>query len=425
MDRRRFLQSSGGVLGLTRMAAASDEGAKPKPAATADTCIFIWLAGGMCQVDTFDPKRKGDGAKVPGGYYNSIKTAIPGVEVCEHLPSMAERLNHFALLRGMSHQFSDHTRAVDFVHTGRLPTGTVVYPSIGSIVSHELGGFDPKAPPYVVVGEPMQPRGPGFLGGRSNYIYITDTEAGPEGLRRPEGVTPEDYSRRLSMLKEFSRPYLEAKGSAPPVRDYLSASAQGFEMMSEKFQKAFTIKEEPSSTREAYGQEFGQRLLMSRRLVERGVRFVECSFNLKFMNGSGWDAHAFAQKRVHLLIRQLDLGVTVLLEDLRKRKMLDRTLVVIATEFGRPPEFDGSGGRGHHGDAFTTVMFGGGIRGGAVIGETDELGRQVVRRKISVPDFHATIHRALGIDPDKHLMTPDNRPVPVTDYGTPVAEAFA
>jgi len=338
---------------------------------------------------------------------------------------VAERMDRIALLRGMSHQFSDHTRAVDFVHTGRLPTGTVVYPSIGSIVSHELGGFDPKAPAYVVVGEPMQPRGPGFLGGKSNYIYVTDTQAGPEGLRRPGDLTSDEYNARIRGLREFSSAYLEAGHSSTEVKEYLAAEDQGFEMMAEKFQKAFTTKDEPAQLREAYGAEFGQRLLLSRRLVERGIRFVECSFNLKFMNGSGWDAHAFAQKRVHLLIRQLDSALAVLIEDLDKRKMFDRTLVVIATEFGRPPEFDGSGGRGHHGAAFCLAMFGGGVRGGTVVGETDELGREVTKRKTSVPDLHATIHHALGIDPAKHLFTPDHRPVPITDYGKPALEIFA
>ena len=152
---------------------------------------------GTRHIDTLDPKGRGDGGKTAGSYYNAIKTAVPGVQVTEHLPKVAERMDRIALLRGMSHQFSDHTRAVDLEDTRRLPTGTVVYPSIGSIVSHELGGFDPKAPAYVVVGEPMQPRGPGFLGGKSNYIYVTDTQAGPEGLRRSRDLTSDEYNARI------------------------------------------------------------------------------------------------------------------------------------------------------------------------------------------------------------------------------------
>lgn len=408
--RRQFLQ-----YGAATVAAAAT-------AAKADTCIFVWLPGGMCHLDTFDPKTVGDGATVPGSYYRSIPTVVPGLEFCEHLPLLAKKADRLAVIRTLNHLFTDHTRAVDFVHTGRQASGTVVYPSIGSIISHELGGLDPRAPAYVVVGEPMQPRGPGFLGGNANYLYITDTDAGPEGLQIPKGVSETDYAARRKDLAEFSEDFLRRHAGDRPVADYNAVAAHGFEMMDPKFQKAFTVTEEPAALRDAYGGEFGQRLLLSRRLVERGVRFVECSFNIKFVNGYGWDTHAFAQKRVHLMIRQLDQALNVLIEDLDKRKMFDRTLVVLATEFGRPPEFDGQGGRGHQASVFSGVLFGGGIRGGKIVGESDELGRMPKVRPVSIPDFHATIHHSMGISPEKHLMTPDRRPVPITDYGTPVAE---
>lgn len=411
--RRNFLQNTAAA------ALASTASAKPK--ATADTCIFVWLPGGMCHLDTFDPKSIGDGATVPGSYYKSIPTSVSGLEFCEHLPLLAKKADRLAVLRTLNHSFTDHTRAVDFVHTGRQATGTVVYPSIGSIVAHELGGLDPRAPAYVVVGEPMQPRGPGFLGGKANYLYITDTEAGPEGLQIPKGLSLGDYSQRRQDLAEFSADF-RAKHNEGPIADYSSVASHAFEMMDPKFQSAFTVNEEPAELREAYGGEFGQRLLLSRRLVERGVRFVECSFNIKFINGYGWDTHAFSQKRVHLMIRQLDRALNVLMEDLDRKKMFDRTLIVLATEFGRPPEFDGQGGRGHQSSVFSGVLFGGGIRGGKVVGVSDELGRMPKERPVSIPDFHATIHHTLGLDPEKHLFTPDGRPVPITDYGTAISE---
>jgi hypothetical protein len=425
MDRREFLKNTvyGGAAALT--GATTSLAAKvPLPKATADTCILVWLAGGMCHLDTLDPKRRGDGAGVAGSYYNSIKTAVSGIEVCEHLPRLAERMDRIALVRSLHHQFGNHTQAVDFVHTGRLPSGTVVYPSLGSVVAHELGGFDPKAPAYVVIGEPMQPRGPGFLGGAYNYIYVTDTEAGPAGLRPPRGVSLDEYQERVQWLKEFSGPYRTAQAGVREVDAYLAAADRGIEMMAERIQSAFSVKEEPAGLRDAYGEEFGQRLLLSRRMVEHGIRFVECSFNLKFVNGYGWDSHSFAQRRVHFLIRQLDQALTVLIDDLDRRKMFDRTLVVIGTDFGRPPEFDGTGGRGHQSSAYSTLLFGGGIKGGQVVGSTDELGRTIVSRPVTIPDYHATIYRALGVNPDKPLSTPDSRPVPITDYGKPVEELF-
>ena len=427
IDRRQFIggAAAGASALMGRLLSASSTDLKGRPRATADTCIFVWLPGGMCHVDTFDPKLKGDGANIAGSYYNPIKTVVPGIELCEHLPEVAARMDRFAILRTLHHQFINHTQAVDFMHTGRVPTGTVVYPSLGSIVAHELGGFDPKAPPYVVIGNPMQPRGPGFLGGKYNYIYVTDTEAGPAGLQPPKGLSLEEYEERVRSLKELSQPYLEEQSGTPQVQAYAGVTNKAFEMMGRKFQTAFSVKEEPASLREAYGEEFGQRLLLSRRLVENGIRFVECSFNLHFINGYGWDTHAFAQKRVHIIIRQLDRALTTLVEDLQKRKMLDRTLVVVATDFGRPPEFDGQGGRGHHSAAFSAVLLGGGVKGGRAVGVTDKLGKEIVERRISIPDFHATMHRALGIDWDNHLLTPDSRPVPITDFGKPVEELFA
>jgi Protein of unknown function (DUF1501) len=413
MNRREFL------------AVSAASATKIERKSSADTCIFVWLPGGMCHVDTFDPKRKGNGESIPGSYYDAIKTSVPGVEICEHLPLMAQRMQRFTVIRTLNHQFTDHTRAVDFTHTGRVASGTIVYPSIGSIAAHELGGFDPKAPAYVVIGEPMQPRGPGFLGGKANYMYITDTEAGPAGLQIPKGLTAAEYDERLTLLRQFSNPYLEARKDARQTQEYVAVAERGFAMMDQKFQSAFTVKEESAALREAYGEEFGQRLLLSRRLVERGIRFVECSFNIKFLNGYGWDTHAFAQKRVHLMIRQLDRAITALVDDLDRRKMFDRTLIVLATEFGRPPEFDGSGGRGHHADAFCGVMFGGGVKGGTVIGATDELGKKPIHSPISIPDFHATIYRALGIPADKNLFTPEGRPVPVTDYGKPIEALYS
>jgi uncharacterized protein (DUF1501 family) len=153
------------------------------------------------------------------------------------------------------------------------------------------------------------------------------------------------------------------------------------------------------------------------------VRFVEVSFNLNFLNGSGWDTHNAGQLKQHLLIQDLDKALSTLISDLKTNALLDRTLVVVATEFGRPPEFDSGGGRGHHSKAFSALLAGGGLRAGQVVGATDELGNTIIDRPVSIPDFHATIHTALGINPDKSLFA-GQRPVPITDHGTPVRELF-
>ncbi len=394
-------------------------------AASADSCIFLWLGGGACHVDTFDPKRRSKGPKDPGSYYAAVDTAIPGVQLCEHLSRTAKLLDRCALVRTLNHNVVDeHAAATNRVHTGRPPADSTVYPSIGSIISHELGAVGDGVPAYVVAGYPSASRGPGFLGAKHSYVYLTDTELGPAGLRRPTGLTNDRFDRRNALAGKLRKEYGEQHLGDERIQDYIAASEAGAKLTGPKFMSVFNLKSEPDALRQEYGSEFGQRCLLARRLVESGVRFVEVSFNLNFINGTGWDTHNEGQLQQHVLIDQLDQAIAALLRDLESRKRLDRTLVVVATEFGRPPEFDGGGGRGHQGTAFSGLLAGGGLKVGQAIGTTDELGKKIESRPVSIPDFHATIHHALGINPSEELYDGD-RPVPITDRGQPIAELFA
>ena len=186
----------------------------------------------------------------------------------------------------------------------------------------------------------------------------------------------------------------------------------------------FNLESESSDKRLAYGTEFGQRCLLARRLVQSGVRFVEVSFNLNFLNGTGWDTHNDGQLRQHLLIQDLDKAFATLVTDLEQNHLLDSTLVVIATEFGRPAEFDSGGGRGHQPQAFSGVLAGGGLKTGQAIGQTDDLAKEILDTPITIPDLHATIHCALGIRPSRRLFAGD-RPIPITDHGKPVRQCFS
>jgi hypothetical protein len=446
LNRRRFLKASG-MLGAAAASGLSPLGADdeppspgspanppspafhkldgPLPRGTADRCIFLWLGGGACHIDTWDPKRKGDGKKTAGSYYDSVPTAIVGANVCSHLSRSAPLLDRAVLVRTLHHDVVDeHAAATNRLHTGRPTSETVVYPSLGSIVSHELGAAEEGVPPYVVIGYPNVTRGPGFLGARHGYLYLTQTDAGPPGLVRPPQVSPERQARRERLLQEARDRYVALRPGDRQIADYAALTEAGFRLAGPRFMRVFDLSTEPAGLREEYGGEFGQRCLLARRLVEAGTRFVEVSHNLNFVNGTGWDTHNEGQLKQHVLIDELDKAFATLLVDLDSRGLLDRTLVVIGTEFGRPPEFDGGGGRGHYSKAFSGVLAGGGLRTGQVIGETDELGRQIVSRPVSIPDFHATIHCALGIDPTRELYDGD-RPIPITDQGQPLLEAFA
>lgn len=398
---------------------------KNPPLGKAESCIFIWLGGGASQIDTWDPKRRGDGMKKPGSYYDPIATAIPGAQVCEHLARSAPLLDRAVLIRSLYHDVVDeHAAATNRLHTGRPVSGTVLYPSLGSIVAHERQSGGDGVPAYVVMGYPNVTRGPGFLGARYGYVYLTDTEAGPTGFSRPAELSASRQSRREAMLAMMRDNYLRQHRGDRKIEDYAAAEVEGLRLAGPEFMNVFRLDRETPDLRNAYGEEFGQRCLLARRLVERGVRFVEVSFNLNFLNGTGWDTHNEGQKNQHLLIDQLDRGFATLLQDLESHRLLDKTMVVIATEFGRPPEFDSGGGRGHHSKSFSVVLAGGGLRSGQVIGETNELGKVILSDPVSVPDLHATIYAALGINPAKELLDGD-RPVPITDMGQPISKLFA
>ena len=430
VSRRRFLAQAGAAValapGLASSLGAAESAKAALPKGTAEHCIFVWLGGGASHVDTFDPKRMGDGRKIAGSAYPAIDTAIPGVKVTEHLKNCAGVLDRFALVRTLNHDVIDeHAAAVNRLHTGRPTSGSVIYPSIGSIVAHERGSLAEGVPAYVVMGYPNVTRGPGFLGARHGYLYLTDTDAGPAGLRRPEDLDLRRAATREKLLGTLREDFVGGRSGDKPVRDYDAAVGESFKLGKGDFMKAFQLDREPSSLRQAYGGEFGQRCLLARRLVQTGVRFMEVAFNLNFLNGTGWDTHNEGHKNQHLLIRDLDQALAALVVDLERNKLLDKTLVVVATEFGRPPEFDGQGGRGHQSTTFSGVFAGGGLKTGQAIGTTDDLGKAIIDHPVSVPDFHATIHCALGINPSKSLYDDQDRPVPITDRGAPIASLFS
>ena len=423
LNRRDVLAS--GLLAAGALAAPGRAFAASKtPRGKADACIMLWLGGGAAHIDTFDPKRRGDGKKKAGSYYDSIATAVPGASVSEHLPRVAHRLDRCVLVRTLHHKIIDeHAAATNLVHTGRPTSGTIVYPSIGSIIAHERGPGADGVPAYVVIGYPNVTRGPGFLGAKFGYIYLTDTEAGPTGLTPPPDLTRSRRARREALLEAVRADYQASHPGDLAIADYVAASRDATRLAGPAFMQVFRLDQESAARRAGYGGEFGQRCLLARRLVESGVRFVEVAHNLNFLNGTGWDTHNQGQLRQHELIAELDHALAALIDDLDRVGKLDSTLIVVATEFGRPPEFDSGGGRGHQSTAFSAVLAGGGLRTGQVIGTTDDVAKMIVDRPVSIPDFHATIFAALGLNPAKELDA-GGRPVPITDHGKPIGELF-
>ena len=422
LDRRGFLGTTlGTTLATLAASPARSTESTPTPLGKAEHCIMIWLGGGMSQVDTFDPKPLGDPKAKPsrsGSAYAAIDTAVPGVQVTEHLARTARLMDRITAIRTVNHRVVDeHAFATNLVHTGRMISGSTVYPSIGSIVAHSRGAVDPSVPAYMLIGYPNVSRGPGFLGAKAGFVYLVDTSAGPAGFTRPADVSEERAARRQRLLD----PLQQRASAAATQSEYLQAQADALRLAGPGFMRHFELDREPGSLRDAYGGEFGQRCLLARRLVESGVRFIEVSHNLNFVNGTGWDTHNDGQANQHLLIQDLDKALSGLVTDLEEKGLLDRTLVVVATEFGRPSAFDSGGGRGHQGSAFSLVLAGGGLSHRGAYGVTDDESKKPVEHAVSIPDFHATILATLGIPPQTELLD-GARPVPVTDGGLPIAK---
>jgi hypothetical protein len=413
MNRRTFIQST----------AAASTFASPsvfaKPAlGKAEHCVMLWLGGGMSQIDTFDPKPLGDAkTQKAGGYYESIDTSVPGVQVCEHLRKTAKLMEHATAVRSLHHDVVDeHAAATNRMHTGRPTSGTVTYPSLGSIISHKRGAVADGVPAYVLLGYPNIVRGPGFLGPEAGFIYTTDLKSGPAGLARPKWLSSFRNSRRKELLEKVRQGGKQRFSKDGKFTEYDAALQESIRLSGPEFMKTFNLESEPADLRTSYGSEFGQRCLLARRLFQSGVRFVEVSYSDNFKNGTGWDTHNAGQLKQHFLIQDLDDALSSLILDLKNHDLLEKTVILINSEFGRPGGFDSGGGRGHQSKCFTNLIAGGGLNHSGAYGVSNEVSEKIVENPVSIPDFFATALTALQIDPSEYLYDGD-RPIPITDGG--------
>jgi uncharacterized protein (DUF1501 family) len=398
-------------------------------AARRKSCILLWMAGGPSHLDTFDLKPDSEF----GGEFKPIDTAVPGIRISEHLPKVAQLMHHGAVIRGMSTTEPDHDRGSVLMHTGfPRSNGGVRHPNLGAVVSKELGRPGFVLPNFVVCGfNPsgvrLDPNNSGFLGPEHRgFIMPTDMSKGLEDLRPT--VSPTDFDDRIGLLTRMEDAF-RGKYRAAPAIAHQSNLERSLDLMRAEQVNAFDLSPEPASVRAAYGSmrketnspPFGQSCLLARRLVEVGVPFVEVVL-------PGWDTHGDNFPTVRTNSEIIDQAVGALVGDLKARGLLDDTLIVWMGEFGRTPKFEnhqsGRGpGRGHYARAWSTLLLGGGIRGGQVIGRTDKDGASVEDRPVSAPDFMATVCEILGIDWTKIYDGPGGRTVPLVDKGAnPIKE---
>jgi Protein of unknown function (DUF1501) len=420
--------SFSGWLGSLAWAAADDKNRHR-------SCILLWMNGGPSQMDTFDLKP----GSTNGGLFKETATPVAGLKISEHLPQVATWAKRLAIIRSMTAKEGDHGRATFYVRSGYLPQGPIHYPTLGSIVAKELGRSDAELPNFVSIApsRALSPAAytPGFLGAqyapfivgeRANGAAGADDVLEVEDLHPPEQVSGSTVASRLQLLGSLNQRFLDSHSDAPAT-SYRAAYERAVDLMQSKLAAAFKLDEEPAALRDAYGRNrFGQGCLLARRLVERGVPFVEVTLGQLGGQAAGWDTHADNFEQVRKLSEVLDPGWATLLKDLDERGLLDSTLIVWMGEFGRTPQINSAGGRDHYPQASTSVLAGGGIRGGQVIGRTSADGTTVEERPVSIPDLVATIVSALGIDPMQQNDSDIGRPIRIVDPAAkPIAEVLA
>ncbi len=414
-DRRAFLRvGTSAVFGslVARWLAPRAAAAAPAARAKASACILVWQNGGPSHIDTFDPKP----GRATGGPFKAIKARAPGMTLSEHLPHLAERGDKLAIVRSMSSKEGNHARAQYFVQTGYAPTPTVVHPSLGGWVCARLGDPASELPAFVSIAGPSF--GAGFLGVQNGPFVLQRAGAPPADVRLPGGVDRERFDRRRALLGEMDERFARATGDAK-VEGRRQVYAKAVRLMQAPKLDAFDLSGESEATKRAYGDtDFGRGCLVARRLVERGVKFVEVVLD-------GWDTHKDDFERTKTLMGTLDPALASLLDDLGARGMFASTLVACMGEFGRTPRINANDGRDHWPQAWSAVLAGGGVRGGVVYGATDEDGAKVAGPPTGVPDLLATMAAQLGLDPSHTETSPAGRPVAVTDGGTPIGALLA
>jgi hypothetical protein len=375
-------------------------------------------------LETFDLKP----GHANGGPFKPIDTNVPGIQISEHLPQIAKFMDQMAIIRSMNSKEGDHGRATYLLRTGYLPQGPIQYPSLGALLSKELGDDRSELPNFVSVAPfrvlNQNAFGAGFLGPRHAPLIVGEGfAAGPQGrdgtdralrvqdLTPPADVSKQQADARIDLLKQVQRDFLADHPDVSAL-SHQSAYDRAVRLMRTAAAKAFDLEEEKAAVRDAYGRNlFGQGCLLARRLVERQVPFVEVTLN-------GWDTHANNATQVRTLSQTVDPAWASLLKDLKERGLLATTLIVWMGEFGRTPKFGRPDGRDHWPNSFSAVLAGGGIKGGQVIGATAEDGVAIKERPVSVPEFLATVCQALGIDHQKQNISNVGRPIRIVAPGT-------
>jgi hypothetical protein len=404
-------------------------------------CILLFLVGGPSQLDTFDPKPQAP--EEVRGPFRPISTNVPGIQISEIFPKTARHADKYAIIRSIYHTATAvHDTGHQMMQTGRLFTGGVEHPHMGCVLGY-LRGNRGELPAHVVVPKPIGRTGgnlphghtAGYLG-RAYDPFILNADPNDPQFRVPDLLPPDYLSgirvTRRQKLRELVDGMTRTLENSPALQQLDESFHRAYQLMtSPRARAAFALEQEPAKLRDRYGRtRFGQSCLLARRLIEAGVRFVTVNMFETVFDEVTWDIHGSRpftdiQQMAREVAPNFDNAFSALLEDLHDRGLLATTLVLAVGEFGRTPKINPAGGRDHHPGVWSILVAGGPLRGGQVIGESDNLAYAPKTRPVTPAEFAATVYKALGLDPHKELPGPQNRPIPLVDYSVkPIDELF-
>ena len=425
IDRRDFIRAGAlGALGVSLgdLLRTEAECGLAKNASRKNA-IFVYLPGGQSHHDTWDMKPESPDSDVRGEF-KPIATIVPGLEICEHMPNLALQADKYALLRSVHHTLAAHAPGQQYMRSGNKPTPSLEYPNHGSIIAREYSS--PRGiPPYVSLPIARTNGGvetPGYLGVAYSSFAVNgnpnEVDFSVRALAMPGGMSFERIEKRIAFMKKLDTKFRRTNVKSLPLEGMDKFYQQAYEILnSTAARRAFDLSRVDARTRDKYGRTpFGQACLLALRLVEVGVRCVAIDFG-------SWDTHRtnFPSLKDKLL-PAFDMGVATLLEELHLRGLLDDTVVWSTGEFGRTPKINQNAGRDHWARAMSMIMAGGAIRGGQVIGRTDDKGQEPAESPYSPDDAAASFLSALGIDTGKEYHTPTGRPVMISRNGEPIQE---
>lgn len=424
--RSFFAQAAASLLGVTALSSRSLFAADAKPAAgkpkstaalksTADRVIYLFMNGAMSHLETFDcvGNRECEADTKP------IKTKASGMTVSQYLPELAKLGDQFAIVRTLHTETGDHEKGKYLMRTSYPEIASIRHPAMGAWMMR-LKGFrkDRSLPDNVMIGGDNRHPGAGFLEPVYTPVPIGDPNAGLQNTKQPEYLTKGSFQSRLDLIDSFDSGFRK-KFPQKQVEAYSEFYKQATALMQSDDLKAFDLNQEKKEEREKYGMNrFGQGCMLARRLIENDVRYVEVTFG-------GWDMHTDIYDKIGSNTATMDQAVSALLNDLKAKDLLKRTLVVLVSEFGRTPRINQNSGRDHHPGVFSGMLAGGGIRGGTVWGASDDKGHSPAKDAVSISDFNATIAYSLGLPLDEEIYSASGRPFKVAHDGDPVKKLFA